>query len=86
MAKNIKNVHGAHPQAWKKWSRKARRMFNGTYENLLRIGQVGFLHPRTIERRLTQGEFDTIAWNAAFEAACQVDNPMGITTAVTKVD
>ena len=87
------NEHKVPKKQWKKWGKyhvhgesHAQAVFNGTYEDILRIGQTCFLHPDTIRRGLSPAEFSAIAWNAAWIAAEQTQNPGDITEQVITVD
>lgn len=64
-----KNKFGVDPSCWKKWDEKQRKLFNGTYDDIVRVGSALFLHPVTVQRELSDDEFQTIAWNAAWTAA-----------------
>lgn len=64
-----KNIHNVQAKAWQKWNEQQRALFNGTYEDIQNVGCEMFVHPTTIQRKLTKDEFDTIAWNAAWTAA-----------------
>lgn len=81
-----KNEHKVPKKQWKKWNDHAQAVFNGTYADILRIGQTCFLHPDTIKRGLSQKEFSAIAWNAAWLAADQAQDPGSITEEVISDD
>lgn len=80
------NEHKVPQKQWRKWGDLARAVFNGTFADILRIGQTCFLHPDTIRRGLSPEEFSAIAWNAAWIAAEQTQNPGDITEQVITVD
>ena len=82
----VENKHKVAKKVWRKWSPHAQAVFNGTYEDILRVGQTCFLHPDTIARKLNPEEFTTVAWNAAWTAACQAQNPGDVTGRVDNVD
>jgi hypothetical protein len=63
------NDHDVDSPQWEKWTEQQRAHFNGVYEDIKRVGSSLFLHPITNQRKLTDEEFDTIAWNAAWTAA-----------------
>lgn len=79
------NEHKVPIKQWRKWGYHARTVFNGTFADILRIGQTCFLHPDTIKRGLSPAEFSAIAWNAAWIAADQSQNPGDITEQVITV-
>lgn len=65
----IKNTHKVSKSQWKKWSHTARFVFNSTYE--LMLDQSLFVHPKAVEVKAEH--WKTTAWNAAWMAACHVD-------------
>lgn len=80
----VKNKHDVGQSQWRKWSLAERALFNNTFESILNIGADLFLHPKTVKRKISDDEFKTIAWNAAWEAADQLRNP-GVKTEVVAV-
>lgn len=64
------NDHNVDSPQWEKWTDEQRAHFNGVYEDIIRVNSRLFLHPITIQRKLSDEEFMTIAWNAAWTAAC----------------
>ena len=65
----MKNPHKVPAKQWQKWNKKQRKMFNGVYEDIMNVGTALFVHPITMQRKLSDDEFRTIAWNAAWTAA-----------------
>ncbi len=65
----VKNTHGVDDQQWRTWNTEQRELFNGVYEDIINVGPALFLHPVTIQRKLSDEEFGTIAHNAAWTAA-----------------
>lgn len=63
------NSHKVNAKQWRKWNAKQRTLFNGVYEDIKKIGSDLFLHPTTVQRKISPKEFDTLAWNAAWTAA-----------------
>lgn len=63
------NEWGATKRMWAKWSDQAQHVFNETYHTVLEgpalIRGGGLTEPTS--------DWDVIAWNAAFIAACAVD-------------
>jgi len=68
-AAKVENEHGVDGNMWRKWNAQQRALFNGTYEDIMNVGVDLFVHPVTVQRKLSQEEFQVIAWNAAFTAA-----------------
>lgn len=65
----VKNTHRADAKQWQEWTEKQRTLYNGVYEDIMNVGSALFLHPITIQRKLSDEEFGTIAHNAAWTAA-----------------
>lgn len=65
----VPNTHKVASKTWRKWNAQQRALFNGVYEDIQNVGAKLFVHPVTAQRDLTDEEFDTIAWNAAWTAA-----------------
>lgn len=76
------NKHKVAKTQWRKWSGSQRAMFNSLYEDIMQMGTGLFVHPDTVERKISDAEFSTIAWNAAFLAACHTDNVGNVTEVV----
>jgi len=73
-ATKVKNEHGVDASQWRKWNAQQRALFNGVYEDIINVGKDLWLHPVTMQRKLSDEEFETIAWNAAFTAAAILKN------------
>lgn len=65
----VKNTHDVDDLQWRNWDTEQRELFNGLYEDIINVGPALFLHPITIQRKLSDEEFQTIAHNAAWTAA-----------------
>lgn len=65
----VRNTHKVDRNQWRKWDEKTRALFNGVYEDIKRVGPQLFLHTVTAQRKLSDEEFDVLAWNAAWTAA-----------------
>lgn len=65
---SVRNTHKVDRDVWRKWNAEHRALFNTMFQNILNLGPDLFLHPVTRQRNLTDDEFRTIAWNAAWEA------------------
>jgi hypothetical protein len=65
----VENTHKVDAGQWRKWDKKQRKLFNGVYEDILNVGPDLFLNPITVQRKLSEKEFQVIAWNAAWTAA-----------------
>jgi len=65
----VDNSHKIPKKQWRRWSEDQRALFNGVYEDILAVGSDAWLHPVTVQRKLSADEFNTIAWNAAWTAA-----------------
>lgn len=83
---NVENTHKVSSRQWRKWSERGQTLFNDVYEDVRRVGQLCFLHPDTIGRRISDTEFDAMAWNAAWTAAYLLDNPGDMTARVDTVE
>ena len=71
----VANIYNVDESQWAKWSAAARMHFNHVYADVLDVGVNLFVHPETVKRQLGAEEFATIAWNAAWTAASQLDKP-----------
>lgn len=60
------NVHKVPKRQWKRWSLAARWAFNDLYEHMT-LDPNNFLHPKT--SCPPAKEWNTTAWNAAWESA-----------------
>jgi hypothetical protein len=65
----VENKFKVPQKTWREWGAEQRKLFNGTYDDILSVGTALFLHPVTVQRKLSDDEFRTIAWNAAWTAA-----------------
>lgn len=73
----VQNTYKVPVKQWRKWDAEQRGLFNSIYEEIKNLGPDLFLHPVTLQRKhplstrkgLTNSEFNTIAWNAAWTAA-----------------
>jgi ClpP class serine protease len=70
----VKNTNKVSQKQWQKWNAQQQALFNGVYKDIMQIGFDLFLHPVTVQRKLSDKEFRTIAWNAAFTAATMLKN------------
>jgi len=61
-----------------KWSKADRALFKRIKANILELGPELFLHPKTIERKMSADEFHTIAWNAAWLAVDLYRKPSAV--------
>lgn len=67
---NARNVNKVQVRQWRKWSERARIVFNNVFENMT-TNQWQFLHPKS---KAAPGPlWRTTAWNAAWIAADAVD-------------
>jgi hypothetical protein len=64
------NKHRVPAKMWAKWSPRAREIFNLLYAKM-KANQFMFLSPE--QPTLPGGAWDTISWNAAVVAACELD-------------
>lgn len=64
-----RNVHGVPKRQWRRWSAKARRVFNELHR--LMGDQSLFLPPKA--KGLSRMQWDTTRWNAAWLAADLAD-------------
>ena len=68
------NRYKVPQKQWRKWSDKAREVFNETYRTMVR-NQWAFLHPKA--EAAPRAHWRTVAWNAAWIAADAVnETPM----------
>lgn len=63
----VYNTYRVPRRQWKKWSLVAHHVFNKTYEDMKRGGPAVWCPKCSVT--LTEQDWDTIAWNAAFTAA-----------------
>lgn len=56
---------------WRKWNQVQRQLFNDTY-SYIRNNQPLFMHPKG--RKLNEDHWNTVAWNAAWIAADNLNN------------
>lgn len=71
MGRPVTNKHKVPKKQWDKWSNHARKVFNQMYYTLRPSMQFVFMHPDAAP--LTKEQWQTVRWNAAWEAACAVD-------------
>jgi hypothetical protein len=69
-ARTASNKHKVPVRQWRKWSATAKTVFNGLYA-IMRANQLAFLHPK--QESLSRQKWGTVAWNAAWIAADEVD-------------
>ena len=72
-AKGAKNAYKVPVRQWRKWSELARRVFNLHFYEL-KENQAVLTHPKT--QQISQREWRTQAWNAAWLAADSVMNAL----------
>lgn len=60
------NLYHVPGKQWRKWSVKARGVFNLVYSTM-RSNQGLFIHPKATKQ--TREHWGTVAWNAAWTAA-----------------
>lgn len=65
----MRNRYKVSKRQWARWGSNARNVFNTTYGTMQR-SQALFTAPATAT--LPRVQWKTIAWNAAFIAACSV--------------
>lgn len=65
----MKNPHKVPAKQWRNWNKKQRKLFNRVYEDIVNVGAELFLSPVTVQRNISDKEFEVIAWNAAWTAA-----------------
>lgn len=68
-AKGAKNAYKVPVKQWRKWSELARRVFNLHFYELKENQEI-LRHPKT--QKISQKEWRTQAWNAAWLAADSV--------------
>lgn len=56
---------------WDRWSVAAQKMFNHLFQSMRPSRQFVFMHPQALP--IDRKHWDTIRWNAAWEAACAID-------------
>lgn len=66
----MRNKYELPAFVWKRWSRRAKKVFNRTYK-MVKNDQAIFLHLET--HPLHRVEWETIAYNVAYIAACACD-------------
>lgn len=66
----IRNRFRVSLNQWRKWSIRARRVFNDLFEVMSR-NQYLFLHPEM--PKISKQRWRTVAWNASWMAANAVD-------------
>jgi hypothetical protein len=71
MGRPVTNKHKVGTRLWDKWSNTAKRVFNKTFERMLRNQSV-FMHPKAPP--MSKVHWRTVAWNAAVIAACAADD------------
>jgi len=76
----VENTHKVPLKQWKKWGDLAKQVFNGVYEDIQRMGPACFCHPEA--EPVMSDHFATIAWNAAWTAADQVQKPGSVTVQI----
>ena len=72
-AKGAKNAYKVPVRQWRKWSELARRVFNLHFYEL-KENQSILTHPKT--QQISNREWRTQAWNAAWLAADSVMNAL----------
>jgi hypothetical protein len=78
MGRPVGNKHKVPKGFWNDWSNTAKRVFNKTYERMLRSQWV-FMHPKATP--MPKEHWKTVAWNASVIAA---DAAAGLTTRIVK--
>lgn len=67
----IKNVNRVPKNAWSKWSKEARTIFNRCYDFFMGNQEI-VNHPKA--PKLPPVQWKTVSWNAAWIAADACDN------------
>lgn len=62
----MENVNKVDNNQWKKWNEAGKRMFNNLFD-FMKNNQDLFIHPKT--EKVSQEQWETTAWNAAWIAA-----------------
>lgn len=65
------NDHAVPKKQWRKWGKIARQTFNGLYAEMM-LCQRLFVHPKAVP--VSDIDWKTTCWNAAWIAASTVDN------------
>jgi hypothetical protein len=71
MGRPVTNKFKVPVKQWAKWSNHARKVFNRVYHSMRPTMQFAFIHPKTPV--IPRDQWDTVRWNAAWEAACAAD-------------
>ena len=66
ITKSRSNPYHVPQRQWRKWSPKAREVFNELFSTMVQ-NQYAFLHPQ--QDRISKRMWRTTAWNAAWIAA-----------------
>ena len=66
----VENIHKVKKTVWKRWCPVARITFNSLYADMTQ-NQALFTHPKA--KRISEKEWQTIAWNVAFWAASIIE-------------
>jgi len=69
----VRNSNRVPQKQWRKWSVKARKVFNDVYEFLMK-NQWAMLHPKAPTPKPVH--WKTTAWNSAWIAADAVDDDL----------
>lgn len=64
------NRYRVPKRQWRKWDEQARNVFNTLYGTMIADQDIYNAHPATV--KLARAQWKTVAWNAAFIAACAV--------------
>lgn len=70
MGRPVTNKYKVGASQWRKWTNHAKKVFNRTYEYVKRQETIN-AHPKTVA--LSRAAWATVAWNAAWTAACVAD-------------
>jgi len=74
----IRNVNKVAKEQWRKWDDTARNVFNECFD-YFKSNQTVIKHPKA--SKLPEEQWDTVAWNMAWIAACVCnDRPLNKTT------
>lgn len=71
--KYLTNKNKVPLKQWRRWSDKARQVFNQLFETM-QANQALFVHPEAVE--VPGEQWETVAWNASWMAADAVDGDM----------
>lgn len=69
--KSRANLYHVPVKQWKKWTLDARQVFNEVYSSMVK-NQVIFNHPR--QEKISREHWKTVCWNAAWTAACAIQD------------